>query len=62
MTPPRLWALRTWATDGMPARPRGTTEAHQDPKGGSKASPANQGPVQNPPSQGVPTNPAQPRR
>lgn len=32
------------------------------PEGGSKVSPDTQGPVQNPPSQGVPTNPAQPRR
>ena len=30
--------------------------------GASKASPATEGPPQNPPSQGVPTNPAQPRR
>lgn len=32
------------------------------PEGGSKVTPDTQGPVQNPPSQGVPTNPAQPRR
>lgn len=31
-------------------------------EGGSVVSPETQGPKQNPPSQGVPTNPAQPRR
>ncbi|MBC7290786.1 MAG: hypothetical protein H5T83_05555 [Actinotalea sp.] len=32
------------------------------PQGGGKVTPETEGPVQNPPSQGVPTNPAQPRR
>ncbi|WP_225754732.1 hypothetical protein [Actinotalea sp. Marseille-Q4924] len=31
------------------------------PDGGSKVGPDTQGPAQNPPSHGVPTNPAQPR-
>ena len=37
-----------------PDRPAGPT--HEEP-----ASPATEGPVQNPPAHGVPTNPAQPR-
>ena len=37
-------------------------ETHTGAEGGSDVSPATTGPVQNPPSQGVPTNPAQPRR
>jgi hypothetical protein len=41
-------------TDPVPAKPRGT-------RGGSRVSPATAGPKQNPPSQGDPTNPAQPR-
>lgn len=59
----RLVALNTGEAEPTGGDPSGVApEAHQDPKGGSKASPANEGPVQNPPSQGVPTNPAQPRR
>ena len=38
-----------------------TPEAPPAPAGGSKVSEATTGPVMNPPSQGVPTNPAQPR-
>ncbi|MBI9114295.1 hypothetical protein [Sanguibacter suaedae] len=37
-------------------------ELAPDPQGSGPVSPDTQGPVQNPPSQGVPTNPAQPRR
>ncbi|GGB92192.1 hypothetical protein [Cellulomonas carbonis] len=45
-------------SDGDASAPPADTSA---PAGGSKVSPDTQGPVQNPPSQGVPTNPAQPR-
>ncbi len=59
----RLVALNTGEAEPTGGDPTGTApETHQEARGGSKASPANQGPVQNPPSQGVPTNPAQPRR
>jgi hypothetical protein len=37
-------------------------EARGAAAGGSPVSPATEGPAQNPPSHGVPTNPAQPRR
>jgi len=40
----------------------GTPEVPRGEPGGSVASPATEGPKQNPPSQGVPTNPAQPRK
>jgi hypothetical protein len=44
---------------GDPAAP--TPEAAPAPAGGSKASEGTSGPPVNPPSQGDPTNPAQPR-
>jgi len=52
--------------DGAPptgSDPMGRTpETEHAPPGGSSASPATEGPTVNPPSHGVPTNPAQPRR
>lgn len=59
----RLVALNTGAAEpsgGDPAAP--APEAAEGERGDSKVSPATAGPPQNPPSQGVPTNPAQPRR
>jgi hypothetical protein len=44
---------------GDPAAP--APELAGPPTGGSPVSPQTQGPVQNPPSHGDPTNPAQPR-
>lgn len=59
----RLVALNTGEAEPTGGDPTAIApEAQQQPSGGSKASPDQQGPVQNPPSQGVPTNPAQPRR
>lgn len=58
----RLGAVREGAepTGGSPAAT--APEVAEPPKGGSEVSPETQGPVQNPPAHGVPTNPAQPRR
>ncbi len=57
----RLSALREGAqpSGGDPAAPAVDDPAHA--AGGSKVSEATTGPVINPPSQGDPTNPAQPR-
>ena len=57
----RLTALREGAqpSGGDPAAPAADDPAHA--AGGSKVSEATTGPVINPPSQGDPTNPAQPR-
>jgi hypothetical protein len=57
----RLSGLREGAqpSGGDPAAP--ASEAAPAPAGGSKASEATSGPPVNPPSQGVPTNPSQPR-
>ena len=57
----RLEALRSGAepSGGSPVAP--SPAAAPPPDGGSGVSPATTGPVINPPSQGVPTNPAQPR-
>lgn len=57
----RLEAVEDGAelTTGSPDAP--TPEMPGPPAGGSKASPETTGPPMNPPSQGVPTNPAQPR-
>ena len=57
----RLTALREGAqpSGGDPATPAVDDPAHA--AGGSKVSEATTGPVINPPSQGDPTNPAQPR-
>jgi hypothetical protein len=58
----RLVALDTGQTEPSGGDPTGPApETQAGPPGGSKASPASQGPPQNPPSHGVPTNPAQPR-
>jgi hypothetical protein len=45
--------------DPLAAAPEAATTL---PDGSGPASPAHEGPPQNPPSHGVPTNPAQPRR
>ncbi len=57
----RLAALREGApvSGGSPTAP--APEVQNAPGGGSKASPATEGPPINPPSHGDPTNPAQPR-
>jgi hypothetical protein len=58
----RLEALRSGdavPSGGDPAAP--APEAAPGPAGGSAVSTATMGPPQNPPSHGVPTNPAQPR-
>ena len=57
----RLSSLEAGAqpSGGDPSAPR--PEAAPPPEGGSKASEATSGPPVNPPSQGDPTNPAQPR-
>jgi hypothetical protein len=57
----RLSSLQSGAqpSGGDPAEV--TPEAPEPPTGGSKVSEATTGPKINPPSQGVPTNPAQPR-
>lgn len=58
----RLVALNTGAAQpsgGDPTAP--APEAGASPSGGSAVSPDTAGPAQNPPSHGVPTNPAQPR-
>lgn len=58
----RLTELREGAkpSAGDPAGAR--PEINQAPPGGSHASPQTSGPPINPPSQGVPSNPAQPRK
>jgi hypothetical protein len=59
----RLEALRNGdatPSGGQPGAP--APEARGAAAGGSPVSPATEGPAQNPPSHGVPTNPAQPRR
>ena len=57
----RLTSLKNGAqpSGGDPAA--GGADAPPAPEGGSKASEATSGPPVNPPSQGDPTNPAQPR-
>jgi hypothetical protein len=57
----RLTALREGAqpSGGDPAAPAADDPVHAS--GGSKVSEATTGPAMNPPSQGDPTNPAQPR-
>ena len=57
----RLGSLREGAqpSGGNPAAPAADDPAHA--AGGSKVSEATTGPAMNPPSQGDPTNPAQPR-
>jgi hypothetical protein len=57
----RLRELQAGAepSGGSPAAPR--VDAAPPPDGGSSASPQTAGPPVNPPSQGVPSNPAQPR-
>jgi hypothetical protein len=58
----RLVALHTGAAEPSGGNPQAfAPEAGQASAGGSPVSPAIEGPTQNPPSQGVPTNPAQPR-
>jgi hypothetical protein len=54
------------ASDAGAAQPSGVPSdrpapGQGDSRSGSKVSPATGGPAQNPPSAGVPTNPAQPR-
>ena len=58
----RLSAVQQGAelSDGSPVA--ATPEVEHAPEPGSAASPQTEGPAVNPPSQGVPTNPAQPRR
>ena len=57
----RLTAVQQGAelSDGSPVAP--TPEIQHAPAPGSAASPQTEGPAINPPSQGDPTNPAQPR-
>jgi hypothetical protein len=57
----RLEALRSGDAEPSGGDPTLAPEVAQGEAGGSKVSPVTQGPKQNPPSQGVPTNPAQPR-
>ncbi|WP_181312938.1 hypothetical protein [Nocardioides campestrisoli] len=58
----RLQALQTGDAQPSGGDPTASaTQVQQGASGGSPVSPATQGPKQNPPSQGVPTNPAQPR-
>jgi hypothetical protein len=57
----RLTSLRAGAQPSGGAPDAATPEAAPPPEGGSKASEATSGPPVNPPSQGDPTNPAQPR-
>jgi hypothetical protein len=59
----RLVALDTGRAEPSGGSPLAVApEAGSGADAGSTASPQKQGPAQNPPSQGVPTNPAQPRR
>jgi hypothetical protein len=59
----RLVALDTGEAEPSGGDPAASApEAQPGAPGGSKASPVTEGPPQNPPSQGVPTNPGQPRR
>jgi hypothetical protein len=59
----RLVALNTGQAEPTGGDPNAVApETNTAVPGGSKASPATEGPAQNPPSHGVPTNPAQPRR
>jgi hypothetical protein len=53
----RLEALRGGGDGGAGTMPEAQRRAEPE----AKASPATDGPPQNPPSQSVPTNPAQPR-
>jgi hypothetical protein len=58
----RLEALRSGDAEPSGGDPSAATpEVVPGQPGGSAASPATEGPTQNPPSQGVPSNPAQPR-
>ena len=57
----RLSALDNGATPSTGAPDAPAPELAEPPQGGSAVSPATEGPVINPPSHGVPTNPAQPR-
>lgn len=56
----RLQELRDGAEPSGPVLDDSPTMA-AGPAGGSKVSPSTSGPTMNPPSHGVPTNPAQPR-
>jgi hypothetical protein len=59
----RLGALRSGEATPSGGRPGAPAPETAGPAaGGSPVSPATEGPAQNPPSHGVPTNPAQPRR
>lgn len=57
----RLDALRQGAQPSAGSAEGAQPERAPSPDGDSSVSPATEGPAQNPPSQGVPTNPAQPR-
>lgn len=57
----RLDALASGATPSGGAPDAPAPELAEPPQGGSSVGPATEGPVINPPSHGVPTNPAQPR-
>lgn len=58
----RLEALRDGAPTSGGSPLAVAPESPAGPAGGSKASPQTEGPPVNPPSQGDPTSPAQPRR
>jgi hypothetical protein len=60
----RLTSLRRGDTEPSGGNPLASApEGENGPSGGpEQASPAKEGPPQNPPSHGVPTNPTQPRR
>jgi hypothetical protein len=58
----RLASLSQGEAEPSGGSPLAAPKAHDGPAGGvEQASPAREGPPQNPPSHGVPTNPAQPR-
>lgn len=58
----RLVALNTGEAEPSGGSPRGATPEVDTSAYGDSRAPVAEGPPQNPPSQGVPTNPAQPRR
>ena len=58
----RLVALHTGAAEPSGGDPQAfAPESGRGSAGGSPVSPATEGPARNPPSQGTPANPAQPR-
>jgi hypothetical protein len=57
----RIEALEAGAEPSAGSPDAARPEAAGAPEGGSKVSPDTVGPPNNPPSQGVPTNPGQPR-